>query len=43
VDFDVDKAKENALRVNHHLEIFELSAKSGEGTQAWYKWLSEFK
>ena len=43
VDFDVEKAKENALRVNHHLNIFELSAKSGEGMQAWYKWLKEFK
>lgn len=39
VDFDIEKAKENALRVNHHLEIFELSAKSGEGIDQWYQWL----
>ena len=39
VDFDVEKAKENALRVNHHLKIFEVSAKSGEGMQDWYTWL----
>jgi len=39
VDFDVAKAREHALRVNHHLQIFEVSAKSGEGMEAWYEWL----
>ncbi|MEN8224228.1 MAG: hydrogenase nickel incorporation protein HypB [Bacteroidota bacterium] len=39
VDFDIDKARENALRVNHHLKIFELSAKTGEGMKKWYEWL----
>jgi len=39
VDFDVKKAKDYALRVNHHLTFFELSAKSGEGMDAWYGWL----
>ena len=41
VDFDVEKAKEYALRVNHHLEFFELSAKTGDGTAAWYDWLKK--
>lgn len=41
VDFDVEKAKDYALRVNHHLKFFELSAKSGEGMDAWYEWLKE--
>ena len=41
VDFDVEKAKEYALRVNHHLEFFEVSAKNGEGMPDWYKWLIE--
>jgi len=41
VDFDVEKAKEYALRVNHHLEFFELSAKTGDGTSAWYDWLKK--
>lgn len=41
VDFDVKKAREYALRVNHHLKFFELSAKSGEGMDAWYSWLKE--
>jgi len=39
VDFDVEKAKDYAMRVNHHLKFFELSAKSGDGMDAWYKWL----
>jgi hydrogenase nickel incorporation protein HypB len=39
VDFDMDKAKENALKVNHHLEFFEMSVKSGEGMEEWYEWL----
>lgn len=41
VDFDMDKARENALRVNHHLKIIELSAKTGEGMDAWYSWLKQ--
>jgi len=41
VDFDVEKAKDYALRVNHHLKFFEVSAKSGEGMDAWYDWLKE--
>jgi len=41
VDFDVEKAREYALRVNHHLQFFELSAKTGEGTDEWYKWLKQ--
>ncbi len=43
VDFNIEKAKEYALHVNHHLQFFELSAKSGEGMDKWYKWLKERK
>jgi len=39
VNFDVKKAKEYALRVNHHLKFFEVSATNGEGMAAWYEWL----
>ncbi len=39
VDFDVKKARDYALQVNHHLEFFEISAKTGEGMDAWYDWL----
>lgn len=39
VDFDVERFKETALRVNHHLEFIELSAKTGEGMEQWYQWI----
>lgn len=39
VDFSLDKCKEYALRVNHHLEFFEFSAKTGEGLEKWYDWI----
>ncbi len=39
VDFDVDKAKEYALKVNHHLEFIELSVRTGEGFDNWLNWL----
>ena len=39
LDFDVEKCKEYALRVNPSILIFEVSAKSGEGMEAWYQWL----
>ena len=41
VDFNIAHAKEYALKVNHHLKFFELSAKTGEGMQQWYEWLDE--
>lgn len=41
VQFDVEKTKEYALRVNHHLKFIELSATSGEGMEQWYEWLRE--
>ncbi|MBS1653519.1 MAG: hydrogenase nickel incorporation protein HypB [Bacteroidetes bacterium] len=41
VPFDIEKAKANALKVNHHLEIIELSCTSGEGMQQWYNWLKK--
>ncbi len=41
VQFDVAKAKEYALRVNHHLQFFEVSATTGEGMESWYAWLKE--
>ncbi len=39
LEYDIDKAKEYAMRVNHHLEIIELSVKTGEGMKAWYDWI----
>ncbi len=39
VQFDVEKTKEYARQVNHHIEFLELSATSGEGLPEWYTWL----
>ncbi len=39
VDFDVEKSKEYAVRVNPNLEFIELSVKTGEGMEEWYRWL----
>ena len=39
VDFDAGKCRENAMRVNHHLEWFEVSAKTGEGLDVWQEWI----
>jgi hydrogenase nickel incorporation protein HypB len=39
VDFRVAKAREYAMRVNHHLEFIELSATKGEGMDEWINWL----
>jgi hydrogenase nickel incorporation protein HypB len=41
LDFDVKKCKEYARRVNPAIIIFEVSARTGEGMEAWYRWLGE--
>ncbi len=41
VDFNVEKAKKYALRVNHHLKFIELSVKTGDGMNQWYEWLKK--
>ena len=38
-DFDMDKVIEYAHRRNPKLEIFPVSAKTGEGMDAWCDWL----
>ena len=37
--FDIEKLKENAKKVNPHIQFFEVSATSGEGMEAWYEFL----
>jgi len=41
VDFEIEKAREYALRINPELQFIELSVKTGEGMEQWYKWLKE--
>jgi hydrogenase nickel incorporation protein HypB len=43
VNFDVEKAKDYARRINPNLVFFEVSATSGEGMEDWYKWLTDNK
>jgi hydrogenase nickel incorporation protein HypB len=40
VDFDMQKAKRDALTLNRHLKIFEVSCKTSEGLENWYRWLT---
>ncbi len=39
VNFNLEKVKEYARQINHHLEFFELSATTGEGMEGWTNWL----
>jgi len=39
--FDRAAAMENLGKIAHHSTVLELSAKSGEGMQAWLDWLRE--
>ena len=41
VNFDVEKAKEYARKVNPELIFFETSTTTGEGMDKWYDWLKE--
>lgn len=41
VDCSLEKIREEALKVNPRLRIFEISCKTEEGLDAWYDWLRE--
>ncbi|MFH1243888.1 MAG: hydrogenase nickel incorporation protein HypB [Pseudomonadota bacterium] len=41
VDCNIETIKREALKVNPHLIIFEISCRTGEGLDAWCKWLKE--
>jgi len=41
VDFDVERAKADARKVNKNIKFFELSAKTGDGFDPWCDWLIE--
>lgn len=36
---DIKQLRENALKVNHHLQLFEVSATQGTGMDAWCEWV----
>jgi hydrogenase nickel incorporation protein HypB len=39
VDCSVEKIRKRSLKINPKLHIFEVSARNGEGIEAWAKWL----
>ncbi len=41
VEFDIERAKADARKLNKGIEIFPISAKTGEGMSRWYNWLEE--
>ena len=41
LNIDILQLKEYALKVNPNLKFYEVSATTGEGMEAWYKWLKE--
>jgi hydrogenase nickel incorporation protein HypB len=41
VDFDIERVKADARKLNKSIEIFQVSAKTGEGMAEWYNWLEK--
>ncbi len=41
VDCSLEKIREDSLRINPDLTIFEVSCKTGEGLEEWFGWLKE--
>jgi hydrogenase nickel incorporation protein HypB len=39
LDFDVDQCEAHARRVNPGIEVLRLSARTGEGMDAWLSWV----
>jgi hydrogenase nickel incorporation protein HypB len=39
VDFDMERAKADARKLNRNIEVLPVSAKTGQGMAAWYGWL----
>jgi hydrogenase nickel incorporation protein HypB len=40
-DFDLEVLRERVFKLNPNIKIFPISAKTGEGVQAWVDWLSD--
>ena len=41
VDCTVERVREEALKINPNMSIFEISCKTGQGLDAWYEWLKQ--
>lgn len=42
VDYDLARVRAQALAINPHLHVFELSCRGGDGLDAWCDWLLAF-
>jgi hydrogenase nickel incorporation protein HypB len=42
-DFRMEAARENALKINGRLKIFEMSCRTGDGLEEWCQWLKSLK
>ncbi|MEI2715037.1 MAG: hydrogenase nickel incorporation protein HypB [Nocardioides sp.] len=40
LDFDLERFRANLQQVNPGVTVIELSARTGEGVEAWYEWLA---
>lgn len=40
-DFDLDRFREDLVRINPSAEVFEVSGRTGEGIEDWLQWLLE--
>jgi hydrogenase nickel incorporation protein HypB len=41
LDFDIEKLRNNILKVNHHIKVIELSAITEDGINEWHKWIKD--
>lgn len=41
VDFDMQRARNFATKLNKDLDIFEVSCRQGQGLEEWYAWLRD--
>lgn len=41
VDFDLEKAKGHATKLNKDIQVIPISARNGENIEEWYAWLRE--
>ena len=39
VDFEMERARAFATRLNGDLAVFEVSCRTGAGLEGWYDWL----
>jgi len=41
-DFDIKRAQTDALKLNKDIDVFAVSARTGEGMDAWCRWLARW-